>query len=84
MKPNDNDNSIFDTPEIDFNTPGDKTGIFGSNVNTNPRTENTTINIGSDIFEFYKGFFDGIKSYERDFDRVQPWIKSEYQRSVNK
>lgn len=55
-----------------------------ANVNTNPRTENTTINIGSDIFEFYKGFFDGIKSYERDFDHVQPWIKSEDQRSVNK
>lgn len=44
-----------------------------ANINTNPRTENTTITIGREIFDFYKQFFDGIKSYRRDFDDWSPW-----------
>lgn len=35
-----------------------------ANINTNPRTENGCITIGKDIFEFYKQYFDGIKSFE--------------------
>ena len=35
-----------------------------ANINTNPRTENGCITIGNDIFEFYKTYFDGIKSFE--------------------
>lgn len=35
-----------------------------ANINTNPRTENGCITIGQEIFEFYKEFFDGIKSFE--------------------
>ena len=35
-----------------------------ANINTNPRTENGCITIGTEIFEFYKKFFDGIKSFE--------------------
>jgi hypothetical protein len=35
-----------------------------SNINTNPRTEQTSIFFGSDIFKFYKDFFDGIKSFD--------------------
>lgn len=38
-----------------------------ANINTNPRTENTTINIGTDIYQFYKDFFDGIKSFNHDY-----------------
>jgi hypothetical protein len=39
-------------------------GIESSaNINTNPRTENGCITIGSDICEFYKEYFDGIKSF---------------------
>ena len=35
-----------------------------ANINTNPRTENGCITIGKDIFDFYKNYFDGIKSFE--------------------
>ena len=36
-----------------------------ANINTNPRAEQTCITIGSDIFEFYKGYFDKINSFEK-------------------
>ena len=49
-------------------------GIESSaNINTNPRTEQTTITTGDDIFEFYKEFFDTIKSFNRDYDDWSPW-----------
>ena len=35
-----------------------------ANINTNPRTENGCLTIGTEIFEFYKNYFDGIKSFE--------------------
>lgn len=35
-----------------------------ANINTNPRTENGNITIDKGIFEFYKQYFDGIKSFE--------------------
>ena len=44
-----------------------------ANVNTNPRTENTVITVGTPLALFYKGFFDGIRSFERDFDGWQPY-----------
>ena len=34
-----------------------------ANINTNPRTENGCITIGEDIYEFYRSYFDGIKSF---------------------
>lgn len=40
-------------------------GIQSSaNINTNPRTENTCITIDRGLFEFYKKYYDGIKSFE--------------------
>ena len=36
-----------------------------ANINTNPRTENGCITIDKGIFEFYKEYFDGIKSFEK-------------------
>ena len=40
-------------------------GIQSSaNINTNPRTEQTSITIDQGLFEFYKDFFDGINSFE--------------------
>lgn len=40
-------------------------GIQSSaNINTNPRTENTCITIDRGLFEFYKEYYDGIKSFE--------------------
>lgn len=35
-----------------------------ANINTNPRTENGCLTIGNEIFNFYKGYFDKIKSFE--------------------
>ena len=34
-----------------------------ANINTNPRTENGCITIDKGIFEFYKNYFDNIKSF---------------------
>ena len=36
-----------------------------ANINTNPRTENGCITINKDLFQFYKNYFDGIKSFEK-------------------
>ena len=36
-----------------------------ANINTNPRTENGCIIIDRGIYEFYKAYFDGIKSFEK-------------------
>jgi hypothetical protein len=48
-------------------------GIESSaNINTNPRIENTVITINEAIYLFYKEFFDGLKSFNRDFDE---WVK---------
>lgn len=45
-----------------------------ANVNTNPRTEQTIITVDSELARWYKEFFDGIKSFERNFDDVEPMI----------
>lgn len=36
-----------------------------ANINTNPRTEQGSIIIDRGIFDFYKEYFDGIKSFEK-------------------
>lgn len=36
-----------------------------ANVNTNPRIEQTAITASKDLFEFYKEFFDGLKTIDR-------------------
>jgi hypothetical protein len=36
-----------------------------ANINTNPRTENGCITINREIFEFYKKYFDGIISFDK-------------------
>ena len=42
-------------------------GVEGSaNFNTNPRTENACINIGEDIYKFYKEYFDGINGFNKE------------------
>lgn len=48
-----------------------------ANINTNPRSENTTISVGVDVFEFYKNFYDNIKSFRRDYDDWQPFDAAE-------
>lgn len=37
-----------------------------ANINTNPRTENGCITIDLGLYQFYRDFFDGIKSFEHD------------------
>ena len=44
-----------------------------ANVNTNPRIEQAVITTSSELSYWYKEFFDGIKSFERNFDTVPPW-----------
>ena len=43
-----------------------------ANVNTNPRIENTVITFDSELARWYKNFFDGLISFERNFDDVKP------------
>jgi hypothetical protein len=45
-----------------------------ANVNTNPRAEQTAIHASDDLARFYKSYFDGIKSYNRDFDDWRPAV----------
>lgn len=35
-----------------------------ANINTNPRTENGCITVDQGLYQFYRDFFDGIKSFE--------------------
>lgn len=35
-----------------------------ANINTNPRTENSCITVDQQAYEFYKEYFDGIKSFQ--------------------
>jgi len=44
-----------------------------ANVNANPRTEQTAIHCCDALFDFYKSFFDGITSFNREFDAWQHW-----------
>lgn len=37
-----------------------------ANINTNPRTENGCITIDKGIYDFYRQYFDGIVSFEKD------------------
>lgn len=56
---------------------GDKFAFIiesSANINTNPRTENTCITIDKELYLFYKDFYDGIHSFNRDYDE---WVKYE-------
>ena len=48
-----------------------------ANVNTNPRIENAVITVDSELAHWYKDFYDGIKSFERNFDDVKAWTETE-------
>jgi len=37
-----------------------------ANINTNPRVENTNIFIGTNVMNFYKEFYEGINSFEKE------------------
>lgn len=59
--------AVFKNHSKIFAGYGDKFhfGIQSSaNINTNPRTENANITISKELFNFYKDYFDGIKSFE--------------------
>ncbi len=40
-----------------------------ANVNTNPRIEQTCITASRDLYEFYREFFDGLRSIDRESAR---------------
>lgn len=42
--------------------------LSSANVNTNPRTENTTIICSREVADFYKDFFDGINPFNKGFE----------------
>ena len=44
-----------------------------ANVNTNPRIEQAIITVDNELAHWYKDFYDGIKSFERNFDDVKPF-----------
>lgn len=44
-----------------------------ANMNTNPRTEQTTITATTEAAKFYKDYYDGIVSFNRDFDDWTPY-----------
>lgn len=41
-----------------------------ANVNTNPRIEQTAVHASRELFDFYKEFFDGIRSIDRSAPRA--------------
>jgi hypothetical protein len=53
---------------------GDQAWVIESsaNINTNPRTENTVITADIGLYLHHKAYFDGIKSFNRDFDQWTP------------
>lgn len=45
--------------------------LSSANVNTNPRTENTTIICSREVCDFYKSYFDDIKPFNKGFEDWQ-------------
>ena len=43
-----------------------------ANLNTNPRTEQTTVTRSRALANFYRAFYDGIRSHQRNFDNWTP------------
>ena len=58
---------------VGFGERFDFAGAGSANMNENPRVENFTITVSRELALFYKNFFDELKSFERNFDEVQPW-----------
>lgn len=48
-----------------------------ANVNTNPRSENTVLTVDKGLVSDYIELFAGIKSFNREFDDVEPYTESE-------
>jgi hypothetical protein len=42
-----------------------------ANVNTNPRIEQTVLTVDQDLHDFYRDFFDGLRSIHRDDELIQ-------------
>lgn len=47
--------------------------LSSANVNTNPRTENTTIICEKEVADFYKSYFDDIKPFNGNPDNWVAW-----------
>lgn len=44
-----------------------------ANVNTNPRIEQSAIHIDTGLTDFYKEFYDGLQSFNKDFQNWKVW-----------
>jgi hypothetical protein len=47
-----------------------------ANINTNPRAEQTAIHASRELFDFYKAYYDEIRSFQRNFDEWTPFDTS--------
>ncbi len=45
-----------------------------ANLNTNPRAEQTVVTLDASLADFYRDFFEGVRSFNRDFDDCTPWV----------
>lgn len=43
-----------------------------ANINTNPRAENTVLTADIELYRFQLDYFQGVRSFNRDFDDWQP------------
>jgi hypothetical protein len=68
-----NNSKVF----VGFGTKYDFVIESSANVNTNPRTENTVITVSTTLAERYKEFYDGIRSFERNYDNWTPYNLTE-------
>lgn len=46
-----------------------------ANVNTNPRIEQASIHIDTKLADFFKEFYDGLNSFNKDFPNFKVWEK---------
>lgn len=47
-----------------------------ANLNTNPRTEQTSVTADAGLFHFYADFFDAIQSFNHNFGNWAPWRRT--------
>lgn len=44
-----------------------------ANINTNPRTEQSALHVDRELARFYKDYYDGVRSFNRNFDAWQAY-----------
>lgn len=44
-----------------------------ANMNTNPRIEQTTITVDTEVANFYKSYYDGLQPFNKGYESWTPW-----------